>query len=525
MSTLKVGSVRLLIKTMVFVFCTTLLVDRVHAQSTPSHEELRETANHAYAVAYELVLDEQWDAAQKALKSFLEDHRHAFGAPWWDDAEYWLCFVNEKKGGDLEDVFECYNSFMQKNNNSRWADDAKASTIRIARLLVKEGKPEYGAVVESMQKSDNEEVALTALYALQNIGDEKALETIVSLYERSESERLKERIVYILGNFDTPEVDNMLADIASSDASTKIRKNAAHALGNRGGRAANEALMQVIEKNGDIEVQKAAVYALGNSGGTGNITYLRQVALTTNKRELGQAATYAIRNAGGIEASRALRTILEEGKLTEVRKAALNALGHSGDASAIDVLVNVALEDPSEELQKAAVYALSNTRKAHNELMEIFESTDSGEVRRASLYALGNMRDDRSLEFLTNVAINHDEEEIAKIAAYALANGGGELFEVFEKTPYFEVKKAILHRMVDDVDALISILENENEPELRRTAIQAMGNADDNELVPVLLDVAKNDSDIKVRKAAITALGHIGSSEAQKALLEILEQD
>ena len=102
---------------------------------------------------------------------------------------------------------------------SSWADDAKASAIRVGRQLVREGNPEYAPMLEAMQKSDDEEVALSALYALQNIGDERAFSTIMDLYERSNSEELRGRIVYILGNFDAPSVVERLSQIAMNDAS------------------------------------------------------------------------------------------------------------------------------------------------------------------------------------------------------------------------------------------------------------------------------------------------------------------
>ena len=170
-----------------------------------------EAAANAYGEAYELVMEGDWDAAADALAGFLRQYRES---PWSDDAAYWACFVGEKMNDDAESVFTCYKSFTETHRRSNWTDDAKAGMIRLGRQLARAGNPEYGEIVKTLQQSDDEEVALSALYALQNIGDEEALATILNLYENTESSKLKERIVYILGNFDSEEVVGKLADIA-----------------------------------------------------------------------------------------------------------------------------------------------------------------------------------------------------------------------------------------------------------------------------------------------------------------------
>ena len=501
------------------VLCMTAVVVPANAQ---------ETDEDAYSEIYELILDEQWAEASEAIEDFIETEEFN-RSPWSDDVRYWQCFANEKRGGDyLKEAYDCYSGFPKMFSRSAWVDDTKSGMIRVAQILAKDGNPEYAVAVESMQKSDDEEVALSALYALQNIGDEKALRTIMGLYERSESERLRGKIVYILGNFDSPEVVTMLADIATSDAPTRIRKNAVNALGNRDEQEARDILKKVVTSNGDVDVQKAALYSLGNSETADILAFLREVALTSEKEELGKAATYAIGNTDSRSAIEALQAILRNGRHTDVRKAALHSLGNIDDATSKAILLEIAMNDVNRELQKAAVYSISNQDDSFDELTAIFKSASAEEVRRASLYALGNLDDPKVSPFLLDIVLNEEDIGLAKNAVYALSNhDDGEEFivTILEESNRVEVKKAALYQLSDNLAALMNVLKNESSAELRKTAVYAMGNSDEDEIVPFLLDVAKNDSDLSVRKAAISALGNIGSDEAQAALIQILEQN
>jgi len=53
--------------------------------------------------------------------------------------------------------------------------------------------------------------------------------------------------------------------------------------------------------------------------------------------------------------------------------------------------------------------------------------------------------------------------------------------------------------------------------------VDALGNSESDEAVPILIDVAKTDPDVEVRTAAVSALGEIKTPKARQALIELLK--
>jgi outer membrane protein assembly factor BamD (BamD/ComL family) len=301
----------------------------------------------AYQKGYEEILDSNWSQAESTFSEFMSRFKTS---EWADDAQFWLCYVRDKIGQDAERVFGCYKSFVDAYPNSSWSDDARASLVRIGQQLVRAGKPEYRALIRSFQSNDDEEVALAALYALQNIDDDRALPTILELYDRTDNATLRDKIVYVLGNFDDPKVVDKLREIALSGESTSVRKSAVNALGNRDDQAAAGALRQVAQSDAPTEVRKAALYAMGNMDLPDLARILREVAVRGNNEELGKAAAYAMGNMDTDAAAAGLRDIVQSDASTEVRKAALYAMGNMDLPDLVPALRDIARTSDNTEL-------------------------------------------------------------------------------------------------------------------------------------------------------------------------------
>ena len=192
----------------------------------------QETASKAYEKAYGYIIDEKWTEALAAFDAYVKKYTKS---DFTDAAHYWLCYSRDKTGEDLESVYDCYRTFIKDYPKSKWAKDAQANMVKIASQLSREGKTAYEKDVKGMDKSEDDDVKLAALYALVNMGSEKSLATVISIYDQTQSENLRSKIVYALGNFNAAEADKKLEEIAMTDKSEKVRKDAVYAIGNNDG--------------------------------------------------------------------------------------------------------------------------------------------------------------------------------------------------------------------------------------------------------------------------------------------------
>jgi HEAT repeat protein len=166
---------RLTVRGLVLVSALTLLPFDVRAQRGQEKDAL------AYRQAYNLVLEEKWDEALKAMEDLVKNYAKS---TWADDARFWQCQAREKLGQSGEEVFKCYQEFIAAFAESELTDDARSNMVRLGRGLVKAGKPEYEAIIQTLEEDQRADVRLAALYALRDIGEKESLQTIIDLMIR-----------------------------------------------------------------------------------------------------------------------------------------------------------------------------------------------------------------------------------------------------------------------------------------------------------------------------------------------------
>lgn len=505
--------------------------DLVPSQDTPNPQE--SAAQKAYQKAYNLVLDKKWTDAQKELDGFVNKYPNS---SFTIAARYWKCYSSEKLGDPAEEVFKKYQKFLDKYSDSKWADDARTSMIRVGSELAKQGKTEYSAIVQSMQQGDDEDVKLTALYALQNSPGENTLPIIMDLYDKSKSEKLRGKIVYVLGSFDSPLVVPKLADIAVKDPNMMVRKNAVYALGNTKKSEAAAALKQIVKSQTDADIRTTALYSLANLDDADLIPFLVEIARSDGNEKLAKTATYSIANINDVEATKALQTILKQATYKEARKAALNALGNRPDADAVAILKEVAMgKDNDSDMRRTATYALGNihTSSSLEALKSIVASDAESRIKEAAIQALGNRGGSEVRDILKKIALTDEDNQLARTAVYALGNSREDkdtsfYFDVIRNGKSLEVRKAALYQLANvigsgAVKTLGQVIKDEKDDDLKISAIYVLGNLRSDDAVGLLLTIAQKDGNKRARTAAVSALSNIGTKKAQEALVQILE--
>ena len=121
--------------------------------------------------------------------------------------------------------------------------------IRLAQGLAKAGKPEYQTIIESYEDAAEDDIRMTALYALQDIGDDDALKTIIGIYDKASSSKLKSQIVFMLEGMESPEAQAKLRDIIRREPDMEVRRAALFAIGSKGGPESVKALKDVLSSD------------------------------------------------------------------------------------------------------------------------------------------------------------------------------------------------------------------------------------------------------------------------------------
>ncbi|MBF8248308.1 MAG: hypothetical protein HW374_1108 [Bacteroidetes bacterium] len=70
----------------------------------------------AYQEAYNLILDQKWAEAQKAMDNFIAKFPRN---SWTDAARYWKCYTKEKRGESLEDTRNSSNQSQKATGRTR----------------------------------------------------------------------------------------------------------------------------------------------------------------------------------------------------------------------------------------------------------------------------------------------------------------------------------------------------------------------------------------------------------------------
>ncbi len=461
----------------------------------PDAAVAQEQAAAAYQRAYELVLDEEWSRASDALKDFLQEYRRS---DWEDDAQFWQCYVREKSGASDESAFECYQDFVNDNDESKWVDDARANMVTLAQRLARSGKREYMTIIESMQAEGDEEVKLAALDALWQMGDERALDAVLDLYDNSASEQFRKKIIFALSQFGSPRAAEKLKDIALQDPNPTIRSEAIFWISQHGGSEVISLLEEIANQENSEEVQKKIIFAYSQLGREA-VPQLIRIARTHPDTDIQKDAIFWLSQMGGPEVMDFFRELIGETNDEEVQKGLVFAFSQLGDDGA-PALIDIARTHQNPEIQKDAIFWLSQI--GGSEVMDFFSELinqiDDEEVQEGIVFAISQLGREGAPR-LIEIARTHRNPEIRKDAVFWLSQIGGPA-------------------VIDFFGELIDESDDEKVQKGLVFAFSQLGS----EGVPHLIRIAKTHENPKIKKDAIFWLGQTNDPRASQALIEIV---
>lgn len=205
----------------------------------------------------------------------------------------------------------------------------------------------------------------------------------------------------------------------------------------------------------------------------------------------------------------------------KLKERALFVLAQSNSPQAREVLRGIAKGNSTPELQSRAITYLGTHggRESRAILAEVYGSTTDVEMKKRILRAfMTGGEKDRVLA----AAQNEQNPELRATAVQQLGAMGAhtELSQLYAKESSVEIKKSILQAMFagGNTTRMTELARTEPNPELRRLAIRNLGMMGSKTSGDTLVEIYNTDKDATVRRTIIQALGMSDNATALVAI-------
>lgn len=232
--------------------------------------------------------------------------------------------------------------------------------------------------------------------------------------------------------------------------------------------------------------------------------------------------------------------VIREDKNPEVRAQAVFWLGQTQSDVATQVLTEILRDnDEDPELRDKAIFSLSQIggKEAGGVLRDLaMDQSAATHLREQAIFWLSQNDDERvGTDFLIDLYGSLDEAALKEKVIFSVSQLGGKgaedflLARVRDRDEDIELRNHALFWLGQsedmDVDAILDLFAEMDEPELQEQAIFVIGQIDDDRAVDALLDIARNAQDGDIRAKAIFWLGQADDDRAAEYLMQILEEE
>ncbi len=413
---------------------------------------------------------EALDARRWAEAAEIFDDVAKAGGQDADAAFYWQGYALEKRGQDRL-ALEALAELQKRYPDSRWIDDARALDLEI--------RQSSGETVAPGTLEDDE-LKLYAVSSLMNVNSDRAVPILEKILASDQSIELKDRALFVLSMSDTPRARQILLETAQG-SSSELAEKAIDYLG-----LCDECgpELRQIYAEADVPVRHAILNAMMVADD--NVGLLEAAE---NETDPGLRAA-AIDLLGVQEAVTELRRLYEKESSHEIREQIVEALFLADDAS---TLAKIAETDPDPRMRRKAIESLGlvGTEESRRALDALYANESSTEVKEAIVDALFLSEGASSL---AKIARNDPDPELRRKAISNLglidtSEGGRQLEALYGEAGDTATKETILDAFFiqDNHEALIEIFRSEQDPELRKKALENLSMIDSDEAVDYLL--------------------------------------
>ena len=406
-------------------------------------------------------------------------------------AWYWTAYALNRLNRRSE-ALEALETLKAKYPESRWKNDARALEVEIR------GK---GAKV-APEGTEDETTKLYALNALMNVDDERAVPLLIKFLDGNHSPKLKEQALFVLVQSGTPAAREKVIAIAKGGGNPHLQRKALEFLG-----AFDDApqvhavLMDVYRTTTNPDIKRAIIQGFMVSD---DVKGLYEMARTEKDPDLRRDAIHGL---GVQEASDELMLLYRGNPTESDRQAIIEAIAIADHP---ELLMEMTRTEKSPELRVRAIHSLGtmDIEETGDSLVALYKQYTDETTREAVIQAF--MMQENAPAIL-EVVRTEEKVELRRDAIHALGGmdeheTGDELVSIYRKFPDRDTRRAVLDAfmMQDNAQALIAVAKEEKDPELRREAIQRLGNIDSEEATKFLMKILEEESDVSYRTVLLS---------------------
>lgn len=417
--------------------------------------------SEAYRAGREALDAGEWRHAEELFRPIARQ-----GGAEADAATYWIAYALHKQGREQE-ARASLDRLRAEYPDSPWRDDAEALAVEI------EG-------TDPDQIAD-EELKLYALNSLVHVDPERALPILERFLEADHSPRLERQALFVLSQSRTPEARRLLADIATGTSHPELQREAVQHLALSGDAESRALLETIYRSTSSVAVKRSVLESFMASGD-------REHLLTVAREESdGPLKRRAIELLGAAGAGEELEQLYRDAPSTEGKMAILEGLMV---ANRRDAVRRIAMSDPEPALRRQAVEYLG-VMHGGQELRELYSTAQSPELKAQILSAFMVGGD---VEALADAARSETDPALRRKAIENLGVSGrsraGEVLLDLYPDSDAATKQEIIEALAiqNNAEGLISLLEAETDPVLRRRGLRALSQMSSDAAADYLLE-------------------------------------
>lgn len=378
-----------------------------------------------------------------------------------------------------------------------WLSGEPSEDVRreVAHRLSDVWTPEALAFAARLARGDrSREVQREAAEAIGEMEVTGALDTLTALARTLDTRDVRREAVESLGERPEPQAFDVLVRIAWDDQDDEVQREAVETLGETHDPRAARELERIVREHPRTEVRREAVEALGELEEPGTVLpMLRRIVDEDASADVRREAIEAIGELQTGAARDALKQYARSGREPEVRREAIETMADQGDhEEVLGLLMEIVNGSAGESDQAIAVEQLGdvNDGRVVPQLFEIATTHPAMRVRRVAVEQLGNVGESAARDALLRLMGSNAEPSLRRLAIESYADAATatevvrEMRALLNGSAAWEIQAAALEALegLDDVagiEAVIEVARSHPNRDLRRRALEVLGDSDD----------------------------------------------